>query len=114
VYIVGHDNPFAVNNKLVAHLTDDTITEYTKQNILPDVDFLNSNRFVRILRYDFLVIGKNLRIGFDPLKLSSCLKKIGDKEVLMKFTSNVGPCILAPVEGDEYAYMVLPVRVVGE
>jgi DNA polymerase-3 subunit beta len=62
---------------------------------------------------DFLadVDGKNLKIGFDSLKLHDCLKHIEDKEVDMKFTTNIGPCVMVPVEGDEYTYMVLPVRV---
>jgi DNA polymerase-3 subunit beta len=57
------------------------------------------------------VEGDDLKIGFDPLKMYNCLKHIEDKEVLMKFTNDIGPCTFVPVEGDSYAYMVLPVRV---
>lgn len=57
------------------------------------------------------VDGENLEIGFDSLKIFDCLKHIDDKEVVMKFSSNLGPCIIAPAEGDLYAYMVLPVRI---
>jgi len=56
------------------------------------------------------VNGGDLRIGFDPMKIYDCLKRIEDKEVNLKFTTNVGPCVIAPVEGDGYVYMVLPVR----
>lgn len=52
-----------------------------------------------------------LKIGFDPLKIYECLKRIGDDEIVMKFTTNIGPCIITPVEGDSFTYMVLPVRI---
>ena len=29
----------------------------------------------------------------------------------MRFNSNVSPCVVCPVEGDGYLYLVLPVRV---
>jgi DNA polymerase-3 subunit beta len=61
--------------------------------------------------YSADVEGGDLKVGFDPLKMYNCLKHIEDKEVLMKFTNNIGPCTIVPVDGDSYAYMVLPVRV---
>lgn len=54
--------------------------------------------------------GKDLKIGFDPLKLYNCVKHIADDETLMKFTSTHGPCTLHPVDGDGYSYLALPVR----
>jgi DNA polymerase-3 subunit beta len=57
------------------------------------------------------VDGGDLRIGFDPLKLCDCLKHIEDKEVVVKFSNNKGPCVMVPVEGDSYTYLVLPVRI---
>ena len=52
-----------------------------------------------------------MKIGFDSLKIYECLKHIEDKEVDMKFSSNIGPCAILPTKGDAYAYMVLPVRI---
>lgn len=57
------------------------------------------------------VDGEDLKIGFDSLKIYNCLKHIDDKEVVIKFSSNLGPCVIVPTESDSYAYMVLPVRV---
>lgn len=54
--------------------------------------------------------GKDLKIGFDPLKLYNCIKHIGEDETMLKFTSSQGPCVFSPLEGDGYAYLALPVR----
>lgn len=51
-----------------------------------------------------------MRIDFNPMMLGTVLKHVDEKEALMKFTSPTGPCIISPVEGDKFAYMVLPVR----
>lgn len=29
----------------------------------------------------------------------------------MRFNSNVSPCVIAPQEGEDYLYLILPVRV---
>jgi len=54
--------------------------------------------------------GSKMNISFNPRYFIDALKVIDDEEIEVKFTSNVGPCILAPVDGDSYTYMILPVR----
>ena len=39
------------------------------------------------------------------------LKALADDQIVMRFNSNVSPCVVCPVEGDSYLYLVLPVRV---
>ena len=50
-----------------------------------------------------------------PMKKGSfvfcALRAIEDDEVIIRFNSNVSPCLFCPVEGDEYLYLALPVRV---
>ena len=29
----------------------------------------------------------------------------------MHFNSNVSPCVVSPIDGDQYLYLILPVRV---
>ncbi len=43
--------------------------------------------------------------------MSDILRAVEDKELFMMFTSNVSPCLITPVEGGAFTYMVLPVRV---
>ena len=55
--------------------------------------------------------GKDLTIAFNVRYITDVLKALPDEEVVMRFNSNVSPCVVCPTEGDGYLYLVLPVRV---
>ena len=50
-------------------------------------------------------------IGFNAHYLLDVLKSVEDEEVKILFNSPVDPCLIVPMEGDEYEYLVLPVRI---
>ena len=54
--------------------------------------------------------GDGLEIAFNVKYVTDVLRAIGDDSFLMKFNSSVSPCVIAPVEGSAYTYMVLPLR----
>jgi len=54
--------------------------------------------------------GKNLEAGFNPRYFLDALKVIDDEEIYIDFGTNISPCIIRPVETDEYTYMILPIR----
>lgn len=58
--------------------------------------------------------GKNLSIAFNGQYLLDVMRVISDDELHIHFNSNVSPCVFCPKEGDEYMYLVLPVRVAGQ
>jgi DNA polymerase-3 subunit beta len=39
------------------------------------------------------------------------LKSIDDEEIKMLFNTGITPCLIQPVEGNEFEYLVLPVRI---
>jgi DNA polymerase-3 subunit beta len=55
--------------------------------------------------------GESLIIGFNSKYVSDVLKAVGDEEVVLEMSSPVSPCLIKPVEGSEYTYLVLPVRI---
>ncbi len=55
--------------------------------------------------------GNKLEIGFNPRYFIDALRVIEDDEVEIFFTSSVGPCTIRPSSGDNFAYMILPVRI---
>ena len=55
--------------------------------------------------------GNDLIIGFNSKYLIDALKVIDDEEINILFNSSVSPCLIRPVSGDEYEYLVLPVRI---
>lgn len=57
--------------------------------------------------------GKDILIAFNAKYFIDALKNVEDDYVSMNFTSSVAPCIIQPVEGDEYLYLLLPVRIIN-
>jgi DNA polymerase-3 subunit beta len=57
--------------------------------------------------------GKDILIAFNARYFIDALKNITDEYITMNFTSSVAPCIIRPVEGDEYLYLLLPVRIIN-
>ena len=55
--------------------------------------------------------GNDLVIGFNSKYLIDALKAIDDEEVTMHFNSAVSPCLIKPLSGNQYEYLVLPVRI---
>ena len=54
--------------------------------------------------------GGGTEIGFNNKFLQDAVRAVPDEKVVLKLTSGLSPCILAPEEGDSYLFMVLPVR----
>ena len=56
--------------------------------------------------------GKELEIGFNVRYLAEALRVIPSEEVTMELTNGLSPIVLTPVdEKEDYAYMILPVRI---
>ncbi|CAH2215334.1 DNA polymerase III subunit beta [Tepidibacter aestuarii] len=55
--------------------------------------------------------GEDLDIAFNSRYFIEALKILDCDEIYLEFTTNVSPCILKPVNGDQYIYLLLPVRV---
>lgn len=54
--------------------------------------------------------GKDLTIAFNARYLLEGIRVIEDETIKMGFTDAVNPCIITPTDGEEYLYLVLPVR----
>jgi DNA polymerase III subunit beta len=55
--------------------------------------------------------GENLTIGFNSKYMIDCLRAIDDEEIKMYFNTPISPCLVRPVDGNEYEYLILPVRI---
>lgn len=55
--------------------------------------------------------GDDLEIGFNSKFVIDVLKAIDDEEISMNFKTGTSPCVVKPVEGDAYEYLILPVRI---
>ena len=55
--------------------------------------------------------GTDLDIGFNSKYILDVLKVVNDEEIIMEFNTSVSPCLMKPVEGNAFEYLVLPVRI---
>ena len=55
--------------------------------------------------------GNDLEIGFNSKYLLDALKKIEEDKIKIYFNSNIAPCLIKPIEGDNYEFLVLPMRI---
>ncbi len=51
-----------------------------------------------------------LEIGFNNRYLLDALHACPDDKVIMELNTYLSPCIIRPIEGDSYVYLILPVR----
>lgn len=54
--------------------------------------------------------GESLIIAFNPKYLIDALKAIEDEKIAMHFTTSLSPCIIKPLDGADYQYLILPLR----
>ncbi len=57
--------------------------------------------------------GKELLIAFNGKYFTENLRVNNDEFVKICFNSPANPCVIVPVEGDEFLYLILPVRMIG-
>lgn len=57
--------------------------------------------------------GKELLIAFNARYFIENLKANSDEFVKICFNAPANPCVIVPVEGDEFLYLILPVRMIG-
>lgn len=56
--------------------------------------------------------GNDLSIAFNARYFSEALRVVNNEFLKLSFTSTVAPCIITPNEGDEFLYLILPVRII--
>ena len=54
--------------------------------------------------------GKDVLISLNCKYLTECLNAATDEKVMIGFNGALSPCVMTPVEGDSYLYLILPVR----
>ncbi|MEG0492443.1 MAG: DNA polymerase III subunit beta [Clostridia bacterium] len=55
--------------------------------------------------------GEDIEIAFNSRYISDVIKNVDEECCTLCMNTNVSPCVIAPLTGDSYLYLVLPVRV---
>ena len=57
------------------------------------------------------LIGDDIDIAFNSKYIVDVIRNVEDEFLYMSFNSNVSPCVVMPPSGEQYLYLILPVRV---
>lgn len=55
--------------------------------------------------------GEDIEIAFNARYISDVVKNVDEESCTLCMNTNVSPCVISPLNGDNYLYLVLPVRV---
>lgn len=55
--------------------------------------------------------GEDIDIAFNSRYIMDVIRNVAEEELCMKLNTSVSPCVIVPKSGDEYLYLILPVRV---
>jgi DNA polymerase-3 subunit beta len=94
---------------LMTNAADNNLIKLTVTDDLIDITSLSEQGTIDE-KVEVIKEGDDLSIGFNGKYLMDILKVIDDEEVMMYIKDNVSPCIIRPLSGDTYLYLVLPVR----
>ncbi len=54
--------------------------------------------------------GETLQIAFNPKYLIEALRVIDEETISIQFTTPLSPCIIKPLQGEAFRYLILPLR----
>lgn len=78
-------------------------------NISCNTDMGNVSDTVKVQTF-----GDNIDIGFNNRYLLDALKACECEKIIMEMNDSLSPCVIKPHEGDNFIYLVLPVRLKQE
>ena len=84
-----------------------------KFNISGDIITINSLNEEGNIEEKIEIIkdGNDIIIGLNAKYLKDVFSVIEDEEVIMNFKDSISPCIIKPLKGNKYTYLVLPIRI---
>ena len=96
---------------LLCEYVDEAGTRQTEiYYIFELMDGSNTNDTKWNVFYNKTGVISNLESGFNPKYFLDALKAIEDEEVFVDFGTSISPCVIRPIEDENYTYMILPIR----
>lgn len=84
-----------------------------KMNIMQNVIEITSDSDEGNVKEEIIVdkTGEDLIIGFNAHYVLDVLKAIDDDQIKILLNSSINPCLIEPADGNDYQYLILPVRI---
>ena len=96
----------------VAILTRTNINNLVNLNIHENIMTLSAKSEMGTVTENLSVSlkGDEIKIGFDTFFIRECLRAISDEYIKIKFNGEINPCVITPNEGDDYLFLILPLK----
>ncbi len=88
------------NNSIILHFADNALTINAESFVGRGEDSMEVS-----------IVGDPIDIAFNPRYIINILKNIPDETVYLEFNSPISPCVIRPIQGDAYLYLIVPMRV---
>jgi len=88
------------NNSILMHFEGSTLTVSAESFVGRSEDTMEVS-----------IVGDPIDIAFNPKYVINILRSVTDETVYLEFNSPNSPCVIRPVQGDAYLYLIVPMRV---
>ena len=88
------------NNSILMHFEGSTLTVSAESFVGRSEDTMEVS-----------IVGDPINIAFNPKYVINILRSVTDETVYLEFNSPISPCVIRPVQGDAYLYLIVPMRV---
>jgi DNA polymerase-3 subunit beta len=88
------------NNSILMHFEGSTLTVSAESFVRRSEDTMEVS-----------IVGDPIDIAFNPKYVINILRSVTDETVYLEFNSPISPCVIRPVQGDAYLYLIVPMRV---
>lgn len=91
----------------------DSKNNLVKFSIAPEVLTVTANSEIGdvVDEVPIALTGGELEIAFNAKYMTDVLKVLSEDEIVLEMNTNVSPCVIKPLSGDAWLYLVLPVRI---
>jgi DNA polymerase-3 subunit beta len=113
-FVIVNKNQLEDALERVSLLTKVGQNNFVKFEITENNVYLTSNSEIGNIKENITATtsGKDIAIAFNPRFLLEALRVNSNEFVKMCFNKSINPCVIVPTEGDEFLYLILPVRMV--
>lgn len=94
---------------LLASVQNNNLIRFNIQKDMMYITSLNEEGNIEE-KVEIINDGEDLNIGINSKYLKDALSVIDEEEIMINFKDSISPCIISPLKGDKYNYLILPIR----
>lgn len=103
-FLTAIDRASTLNSDIKKIVKFDIKENYMTVSSSSEVGKINENVLINLE-------GKDLQIAFNSKFITDCVKVIDDEFINLYFNTKINPCVIKPYSGNDYLYLILPLRI---